>query len=215
MNPFDEIAIEEAVRLKEKNQVSEIIALAIGDNASQETLRTALAMGADKAILVLTSDNLLPRSIAKILKKIIAMQSIEMVLMGKQAIDYDYNQTGQMLAAQLQWAIATFASKIDVKDNAVVVVREVDNGLETLQLTKPCVITVDLRLNHPRIPTLPNIMQAKQKPLEIIPVNDLSLDLNNQCQTLTVESPPLRQGGKIVDNIVELMNILKQEKIIS
>ncbi|MGA2655361.1 MAG: electron transfer flavoprotein subunit beta/FixA family protein [Gammaproteobacteria bacterium] len=215
MNPFDEIAIEEAVRLKEKQQASEIIAVSIGDNAWQETLRTALAMGADRAILIQTDQILLPRSIAKILHKMVTQHDINCVLMGKQAIDQDYNQTGQMLAAQLQWAIATFASKIEIKDNAVIVTKEVDNGLETLQLTQPCVITVDLRLNQPRIPSLPNIMQAKQKSLEIIALNDLSLNLNSQCQTLKVEPPQMRQGGKMLANIDELVTVLKQGKMIS
>lgn len=215
MNPFDEIAIEEAVRLKEKNQVSEIIALTIGDKASQETLRTALAMGADRAIHIETSETLLPRAIAKILKTVIEKNSIQCVLMGKQTIDNDYNQTGQMLSAQLQWAIATFASKIEMQDNAAIVTREVDNGLETVQLTLPCVITVDLRLNQPRIPTLPNIMQSKQKPVEITPLNDLGLNLDYQCQTIKVEAPTLRQGGKMLENIAELVKTLKQEKLIS
>lgn len=215
MNPFDEIAIEEAVRLKEKNQVSEIIVISIGDLSVQETLRTALAMGADRAMLIQTDQILLPRNIAKVLKTIITQHEINGVLMGKQAIDHDYNQTGQMLAAQLQWSIGTFASKIEFKDNAVMVTREVDNGLETLQLTMPCVMTVDLRLNHPRIPSLPNIMQSKQKSLEIIELNDLSLNLSNQCQTLTVEAPQMRQGGKMLANIDELVTVLKQENIIS
>jgi electron transfer flavoprotein beta subunit len=214
MNPFDEIAIEEAVRLKEKNRVSEIIAISIGDIATQETLRMALAMGADRAILVVTDEILLPRAIAKILKKIVELHEIKLVMMGKQAIDHDYGQTGQMLAAQLQWAIGTFVSKLDIKENAVTVMREVDVGLETLQLTMPCVITVDLRLNQPRIPSLPNIMQAKQKVIETISLNDLALDLNRECQTLKVEPPEMREGGQMVANIAELVNILKQEKII-
>jgi electron transfer flavoprotein beta subunit len=215
MNPFDEIAIEEAVRLKEKKLAQEIIAVSIGDQQSQETLRTALAMGADRAILIQTDHVLLPRAIAKIIEKIVQQQQPQLVMMGKQAIDGDYNQTGQMLAARLGWAIGTFISKIDISDNTVTVLREVDAGLETLQLTLPCVITVDLRLNQPRIATLPNIMQAKQKPLDIISLNDLSLDLTAQCQTLSVDTPPLREGGKMLTNIDELVSILKQEKIIS
>ncbi|MFA6036825.1 MAG: electron transfer flavoprotein subunit beta/FixA family protein [Legionellales bacterium] len=215
MNPFDEIAIEEAVRLKEKKLADEIIAISIGDALSQETLRTALAMGADRAVLIQTDQALLPRAVAKILEKIIAEQKPELVMMGKQAIDGDYNQTGQMLAARLQWGIGTFISKIEIADKTVTVVREVDTGLETLQLTLPCVVTVDLRLNQPRIATLPNIMQAKQKPLEIVPLANLGLDLTAQTQTLSVEPPVMRQGGKILANIDELVKVLKQEKIIS
>jgi electron transfer flavoprotein beta subunit len=214
INPFDEIAIEEAVRLKEKNIVTEVIVVCIGASICQENIRNALALGADRGILVESNTPLLPRSIAKILQTIIEKQQIPLVIMGKQAIDGDHNQTGQMLAARLGWAIGTFASKLIIENNSVQVTREVDAGLETLELTLPAVVTCDLRLNQPRIATLPNIMQAKQKPLEIIPLADLSIDTTSHCQTLKVEAPEMRKGGVILASVEELVAQLKQQKVI-
>lgn len=214
MNPFDEIAIEEAVRLKEKQIAEEVIAVSIGNTQSQETLRMALAMGATKAILIETSETLFPKSIASILQHITRTQEVQLVMMGKQAIDNDFNQTAQMLAARLQWPMGAFISKIEIQDNKAIVTREVDAGLERLQLNLPAVVSVDLRLNQPRIPTLPNIMQAKQKSLEVIPLSDLALDLSAHYQVLKVEPPPPRVGGKILANIDSLIDVLKQEKII-
>ncbi|HLF67233.1 MAG TPA: electron transfer flavoprotein subunit beta/FixA family protein [Gammaproteobacteria bacterium] len=214
INPFDEISIEEAVRLKEKQRVSEVILVSIGDKLCQETLRAGLALGADRAILVESDQNLLPRSIAKILQVIAMREQVGLVIMGKQAIDGDHNQTGQRLAACLNWAIGTFVSSIDLQADRVRITREVDAGLEVLELTLPAVLTTDLRLNQPRIATLPNIMQSKQKPLSVIPVKELNLEITTQSLTLRVEAPPLRTGGKILNNLDELIGLLKQEKII-
>ncbi len=214
INPFDEIAIEEAVRLKERHQVEEVILVSIGEKLCQETLRAGLALGADRAILLETDQVLLPRMIAKILQNLVTQEQIGLVIMGKQAIDGDHNQTGQMLAARLGWAIGTFVSKIELLADKVRVTREVDAGLEVLELKLPAVLTSDLRLNQPRIANLPNIMQAKQKPLTIIPLKDWSLNLDAHCQTLSVTAPTPRQGGKILNNLDELIHLLKQEKII-
>ena len=213
MNPFDEIAMEEAMRLKEKGIVSEIIAVSIGNSSVTETLRQALARGADKAILVATEDHYESLIIAKILKTIVEKNSIDLVIMGKQAIDADSNQTGQMLSALLEWSQATFASKIDIdKDNkSATCVREIDGGLETIKLKLPAVITTDLRLNEPRYISLPNVMQAKRKPLETIEVNSLNVECNNKITTLKVESPQKRTAGIKVNNVAELVEKLKTE----
>ncbi len=214
MNPFDEIAVEEAVRLKEKHQADEVIAVSIGDSHSQEILRNALAMGADRAILIETDQVLFPRAIAKILQSVTVSQQAQLVIMGKQAIDGDYNQTGQMLAARLQYSIGTFISKIDLEEKQAIITREVDAGLETLALNLPAVVTTDLRLNQPRIASLPNIMQAKQKPLEVIPLANLNIETSANYKILKVEPPQMREGGKILNNVDELIKTLKQEKLI-
>lgn len=214
MNPFDEIAIEEAVRLKEKQMASEIIAVSVGDRNTQETLRSALALGADRAILIESEHSLLPRAIAKLLQVMVMREQVQLVIMGKQAIDGDHNQTGQMLAARLQWAMGTFISKIEINNNHALITREIDTGLEILELTLPAVVTTDLRLNQPRMASLPNIMQAKQKQLTVLALADLSLDTSSDYQVLTVDPPQMREGGKILDNIDALVEVLKQEKII-
>jgi electron transfer flavoprotein beta subunit len=201
MNPFDEIALEEALRLREKGIAKEVIALSIGQESSQETLRHALALGADRAILVKSDISYESLNIAKILKQITVNESIDLVLLGKQSIDGDNNQTPQMLAALLNWPQATFASKIDHKDHALEVTREIDGGLETIEITMPAVISVDLRLNEPRYATLPNIMRAKQKPLATIDVNTLGLSLTAHKEILSVKTPPTRQGGEIVESM--------------
>jgi electron transfer flavoprotein beta subunit len=211
MNPFDEIAVEEAVRLKEKRIVTEIIAVSCGAAACQETLRTALALGADRAILVETSAELQPLAVAKLLKAIAAKESPQLVIMGKQAIDDDANQTGQMLAALLDWPQATFASKVDVADSKVTVKREIDGGLETLSMPLPAVITTDLRLNEPRYATLPNIMKAKKKPLETVTPDALGVDVTPRIATLKVVEPPKRRGGGKVADAKELVAKLRNE----
>ena len=192
MNPFDEIAVEEAVRLKEKGMVTEVIAVSCGVTQCQETLRTAMAIGADRAILVETADELQPLAVAKLLKALVDKEQPQLIILGKQAIDDDSNQTGQMLAALLGWPQATFASKVVVADGKATVTREVDGGLETLSLTLPAVVTTDLRLNEPRYVTLPNIMKAKKKPLDIIKPEDLGVDVTPRLKTLKVGEPPKR-----------------------
>jgi electron transfer flavoprotein beta subunit len=211
MNPFDEIAVEEAVRLKEKGVATEIIAVSCGAAACQETLRTALALGADRAILVETSTELQPLAVAKLLKAIAVKEAPQLVIMGKQAIDDDANQTGQMLAALLDWPQATFASKIEIADGKATVKREIDGGLETLALELPAVITTDLRLNEPRYATLPNIMKAKKKPLEVVPPEALGADLAPRLATLKVAEPPKRKGGTKVADAKELVAKLRNE----
>ncbi len=211
MNPFCEIAVEEAVRLKEKGVASEIIVASIGPAQAQETLRTALALGADKAILVKTDEEVQPLAVAKILKEIVAKESPEMVIMGKQSIDGDNNQSGQMLAALLDWPQGTFASEINVSDGKVAVTREIDGGLETLELTLPAVVTSDLRLNEPRFASLPNIMKAKRKPLEEVSSADLGVDIAPRTKTLKVEAPAQREAGIKVDSVAELVDKLKNE----
>jgi electron transfer flavoprotein beta subunit len=217
INPFDEIALEEAIRLKENNIVNEIIAISIGPEKCQETLRTSLAMGADRAILIKTDQPSQPLLVAAILKKIIEQESIQLVLLGKQAIDSDNNQTGQMLAGKLNWAQAPFASKLHFHDNGVSVTREIDGGLETIFLQLPAVITTDLRLNEPRYIALPNIMKAKQKPLIIISLTDLNIDINinNQIEILQFTLPEKKRKKILLDNAAQLVSYLrKEEKII-
>ena len=211
MNPFDEIAMEAAIRLKEAGQVSEIIAISCGTQACQETLRTALALGADRAVLVETDEALQPLAVAKLLKVLVLREQSRLVICGKQAIDDDANQTGQMLAALLGWAQATFASRIELGTDHASVTREIDGGLETLSITLPAVITTDLRLNEPRYATLPNIMKAKKKPLETLTPADLGVDVTSRLTLLKVAEPPARQGGIKVNDVAELLDKLKNE----
>tara|TARA_B100000686_G_scaffold293233_1_gene322603 strand:- start:18930 stop:19679 length:750 start_codon:yes stop_codon:yes gene_type:complete len=211
MNPFDEIAVEEAVRLKESGLVEEIIIVSIGDKGSQETIRTAFAMGGDRGIHIVSDKNTEPLIVAKILKDIVAKESTDLVILGKQAIDDDSNQTGQMLAALLDWPQGTFASKLEIKDKKIKVVREIDGGLETLEMNLPAVITTDLRLNEPRYASLPNIMKAKRKEISEIGINDLDVDINNRMEILKVSEPAERSGGKKVEDVDELINVLKNE----
>ena len=211
MNPFDEIAVEEAVRLKEKGIVTEIVAVSCGVSQCQETLRTALALGADRGILVETSEELQPLAVAKLLKALADKEQPGLFILGKQAIDDDCNQTGQMLAALGHWPQATFASKVDIADGALTVVREVDGGLETLRLTLPAVVTTDLRLNEPRYVTLPNIMKAKKKPLETLKPEDLGVDVTPRIKTLKVADPAQRSAGVKVADVAELVAKLKTE----
>jgi electron transfer flavoprotein beta subunit len=211
MNPFDEIAVEEAVRLKEKGVVTEIVAVSCGVTQCQETLRTAMAIGADRAILVESTDELQPLAVAKLLKALVDKEQPGLVILGKQAIDDDCNQTGQMLAALAKLPQATFASKIEVADGSATVTREVDGGLETLKLTLPAVVTTDLRLNEPRYVTLPNIMKAKKKPLEVIKPADLGVDVAPRIKTLKVAEPPKRGAGVKVPDVATLVAKLKNE----
>ncbi|MFN3296599.1 electron transfer flavoprotein subunit beta/FixA family protein [Caldimonas sp.] len=211
MNPFDEIAVEEATRLKEKGVVSEIVAVSCGVAQCQETLRTAMAIGADRAILVETDAELQPLAVAKLLKAVVDKEQPQLIIMGKQAIDDDCNQTGQMLAALLDRPQGTFASKVEVADGAVVVTREVDGGLETIKLQLPAVVTTDLRLNEPRYVTLPNIMKAKKKPLEVLKPADLGVDVAPRLKTLKVAEPPKRGAGVKVPDVATLVSKLKNE----
>ena len=211
MNPFDEIAVEEAMRLKEAGVATEIVAVSCGAAACQETLRTALALGADRAILVETTVELQPLAVAKLLKALAAKESPQAILMGKQAIDDDNNQTGQMLAALLGWPQATFASKVKIEGGQAQVTREVDGGLETVAIRLPAVITTDLRLNEPRYVTLPNIMKAKKKPLETLKPDALGVDVAPRLATLKVEEPPKRKGGMKVPDAKGLVEKLKNE----
>jgi len=211
MNPFDEIAVEEAVRLKEKGGVSEIIAVSCGTKPSQETLRTAMAIGADRAILVETDVELQPLAVAKLLKAVAEKEQPNIVLMGKQAIDDDANQTGQMLAALLNWPQATFASKIEVKEEGAQVTREVDGGLETIEIKLPAVVTTDLRLNEPRYVTLPNIMRAKKKKLDTLTPEELQVDVTPRIKTEKVTEPPVREAGEMVEDVATLVDKLKNE----
>ncbi|MBA2709793.1 MAG: electron transfer flavoprotein subunit beta/FixA family protein [Tatlockia sp.] len=211
MNPFDEIAMEQAIRLLESKVATEIIAVTIGSEASQETLRSALALGANRAILVRTDKELCSLNIAKILHKIVEEEKPDIVLMGKQAIDGDNNQTPQMLAALLNWPQATFVSGLIINNNTLDAVREIDGGLETLGLNLPAVISVDLRLNEPRYASLPNIMKAKSKPLNVIPLETLHLDLKDHIESLSVKAPTSRSGGVKLDSVEELINKLKNE----
>ena len=215
MNPFDEIAVEEAVRLKEKKLCDEIIAISIGSLKSEETIRTALAMGADKGMLVETSEDVQPLEVAKILNEIIKKNNPDLVLMGKQAIDDDSNQTGQMLAALLGWPQGTFASKLEINKQEINVTREIDGGLETLSIKIPAVVTTDLRLNEPRYASLPNIMKAKQKPIERIKSNDLGVDIKQRIKILEITEPPKKEAGIKVKNVEELVSKLhNDEKVI-
>jgi electron transfer flavoprotein beta subunit len=213
MNPFDEIALEEAIRLKESGHASEVIAVSIGVHQAQETLRTALAMGADRAILVEASDNvdvdIEPLAVAKIIKKVIEEESPDLVICGKQAIDNDMNATGQMLSALLGWSQATFASKIVLNDQKALVTREVDGGLQTIEINLPAIISVDLRLNEPRYASLPNIMKAKRKPLEIKKPSDLNLTIENRLKIVSTKAPAERTAGVKVGSVAELLEKLK------
>ncbi|MEM1371769.1 MAG: electron transfer flavoprotein subunit beta/FixA family protein [Pseudomonadota bacterium] len=211
MNPFDEIAVEEAVRLKEKGTATEIVAVTIGPTKAQDVLRTALAIGADRAIHVETEDVVEPLAVAKILKGIVEAESPELVIMGKQAIDDDCNQTGQMLAALLEWPQGTFASKVEPTDGKISVTREVDGGLETVGLNLPAVVTTDLRLNEPRYPKLPNIMKAKKKPLETKAPADFGVDTKPRLTVLKTSEPAVREAGVMVESVSELVNNLKSE----
>ena len=215
MNPFDEIAVEEAVRLRERGTATEIVAVSIGVQQCQDTLRTALAMGADRAILVLTEAAPEPLAVAKILRRLVEREQPRLVIMGKQAIDDDMNATGQMLAGLLNWAQGTFASKIELEgapgDEGLVVTREVDGGLETVAVTLPAIVTADLRLNEPRYASLPNIMKARKKPLDTLAPADLGVDVTPRLTTLAVREPPARKGGVTVDTVAELVSKLRQE----
>ena len=211
MNPFDEIAVEEAVRLREKGVVTEVIAVSCGVTQCQETLRTAMAIGADRAILVECSDELQPLAVAKLLKALVDKEQPGLVILGKQAIDDDCNQTGQMLAALAGLPQATFASKVEVADGHASVTREVDGGLETLRIKLPAVVTTDLRLNEPRYVTLPNIMKAKKKVLEVLKPADLGVDVTPRIKTLKVTEPPKRSAGIKVPNVATLVSKLKNE----
>jgi len=213
MNPFDEIALEEAIRLREAGDkgVEEIVAVSIGPAKSQETLRTALAMGADRAILIKTDELVEPLGVAKTLKAVIEKEAPDLVILGKQAIDDDCNQTGQMLAALLGWPQATFASKLDVMNGSMHVTREVDGGLQTVAMNLPAVVTTDLRLNEPRYASLPNIMKAKKKPLEEMTPADLGVDLAQRLKVLKTTEPPERQGGVKVETVQELIDKLRNE----
>ena len=210
MNPFDEIAVEEAIRLKEKGVATEIVAVSIGPAKAQETLRTALAMGADRAVLVQTEEEVEPLAVAKILKGIAAEENPDLIILGKQAIDDDCNQTGQMLAALLGWPQGTFASKVKVAGSDLNVTREIDGGLETVKLAIPAVVTTDLRLNEPRYASLPNIMKAKSKPLATKSPGDYGVDVAPRLETLKVNEPPKRQAGIKVGSVNELVAKLKQ-----
>ncbi|HZC35667.1 MAG TPA: electron transfer flavoprotein subunit beta/FixA family protein [Chthoniobacterales bacterium] len=211
MNPFDEIAVEEAIRLKERGIATEIVAVSIGSIACQETLRTAMAMGADRGILVETEIDLEPLAVAKVLKELVLKEGPQLLILGKQAIDDDSNQTGQLLAALLQWPQATFASKLELAPGKATVTREIDGGLETLELPVPAVITTDLRLNEPRYTTLPNIIKAKKRPLDVIKVTDLSVDITPRLTTLKVEAPHPRKAGIRVASVEELVTKLRDE----
>jgi len=211
INPFDEIAVEEALRLVEKNLASEVIVVTVGMELCQETLRHAMALGASRGILILTERKLCSLNIAKILQRIIVDEKIDIVLMGKQSIDGDNNQTPQMLAALLDWPQATFASKIDISSANAKVIREIDGGLETLELKLPAVISTDLRLNEPRYASLPNIMKAKQKPLNVIELNSLGLELKEHIEILSVKAPIKRSSGVKVGSVKELVDKLKNE----
>ena len=211
MNPFDEIAVEEAVRLKEAGLAEEIIIVSIGDKGSQETIRTAFAMGGDRGVHIVNDLNTEPLVVAKILKNLIEKETIDIVIMGKQAIDDDSNQTGQMLAALLDWPQATFASKLELNDNQIKVIREIDGGLETLNVKLPCIVTTDLRLNEPRYASLPNIMKAKKKEIIETPIEETGVDFSSRLEVLKVEEPEVRSGGRKVEDVNELISVLKNE----
>ena len=211
MNPFDEIAVEEALRLKENNLANEVIAVSIGRTQVQETIRNALAMGADSGIFVNCEDILEPLSVAKILSKIVEQKKPDLVIMGKQAIDDDMNATGQMLAAKLQWSQATFISKIEIIGKMAKVTREIDGGLEQLEIKLPAIVTTDLRLNEPRYASLPNIMKAKKKIIEEINVNEINVDIKPKLEIIKVEEPAKRDSGIIVKSVDDLIDKLKNE----
>ena len=211
VNPFCEIALEEAVRIKEAGNAEEVIAVTVGKSESQEQLRTALALGADRAILVETESLLEPLAIAKVISKVVEEENPDLIILGKQAIDGDNNQTGQMLGALLDYPQATNASEVMLDDNNVTVTREIDGGLQTLKLNKPAIVTTDLRLNEPRYASLPNIMKAKKKELTVKNVNDLGIDVSPRTELLSVELPPSRDAGIIVESVDELVDKLKNE----
>ena len=211
MNPFDEIAVEEGLRLKEAGRADELVAVSLGVEKCQETIRTALAMGADRGILVRTDDELQPLAVAKLLGEVVEREAPDLVILGKQAIDDDSNQTGQMLAALLGWPQGTFASKVTPGEGTVEVVREIDGGLETVTLKMPAVITTDLRLNVPRYASLPNIMKAKKKPIDILTPDELGVDTTPRLITLKIVEPPRRQAGVKVANVAELVDKLRNE----
>ena len=216
LNPFCEIAIEEAVRLKEAGKAEEVIAVSVGTSASQEQLRTSLALGADRAILVETEIEVEPLGVAKILKELVNKENPDLIILGKQAIDDDSNQTGQMLASLLGIAQGTFASEVNISEGSVEVTREIDGGLQTVNLNLPAIVTTDLRLNEPRYASLPNIMKAKKKPLETITTDDLGVDASPRLTTLKVANPPEREAGVKVESVDELVDKLKNEaKVIS
>ncbi len=213
MNPFDEIAVEEAIRLKEKGTASEVIVVSLGEKKCEEVIRTAMAMGADRGVHVVTDTELQPLAVAKMLAKVIAEEQPQLVILGKQAIDDDSNQTGQMLAGLLSYPQATFASKVEVKGSDVEVTREVDGGLETIALTMPAIITTDLRLNEPRYASLPNIMKARSKPLRVTTPEELGIDVTPRLTTLTVEEPSKRKAGVKLGSVAELVGKLKEAGI--
>ena len=211
VNPFCEIALEEAVRLKESGKATEVVAISVGKTDSQERLRTALALGADRATLIETDSILEPLAISKVLQKVVEDEKPDLIILGKQAIDGDNNQTGQMLAAMLDYPQATNASELILNDSSVKVTREIDGGLQTLELTIPAIVTTDLRLNEPRYASLPNIMKAKKKELNIIPASDLGIDINSRTELLSVELPQSREAGIMVETVDELVSKLKDE----
>ena len=210
-NPPDDNAIEEAVKIKESGKASEVIAVTVGEEKAQETVRKALAVGADRGILVKAEGTIEPLAVSKLLQKIVEKEKPDLVFMGKQAIDDDCNQTGQMLSALLDWPQATFASKINVEDGKLKVTREIDEGLETIEINTPAIVTCDLRLNEPRYASLPNIMKAKKKPIEQLNASDLGVDVNSRVQQIKVEEPPQRKAGIKVANVAELVQKLKNE----
>jgi electron transfer flavoprotein beta subunit len=210
-NPPDDNAIEEAVRIKESGKATEVVAVTIGEEKAQETVRKALAVGADRGIHIKADGIVEPLAVAKILQKIIDKEKPDLVFMGKQAIDDDCNQTGQMLSALLNWSQATFASKIEIKDKKLEVIREIDEGLETIEVNLPAIVTCDLRLNEPRYASLPNIMKAKKKPIEQLNASDLSVDTKPRVQQIKVEEPPIRKAGIKVSSVAELVQKLKNE----
>ena len=210
-NPPDDNAIEEAVKIKEAGKATEIVAITVGEEKAQETVRKALAVGADRGIHIKAEGTLEPLAVSKLLQKVVDKEKPDLVFMGKQAIDDDCNQTGQMLSALLNWPQATFASKIDVKDNKLEVTREIDEGLETIEINIPAIVTCDLRLNEPRYASLPNIMKAKKKPIEEILATDLGIDVSPRLEQLKVEEPPKRKAGIKVANVAELVQKLKNE----
>ena len=211
MNPFDEIAVEEAIRLREAGTASEIIAVSVGPQQAQETIRTALAMGADRGILIKHDDYVEPLAVAKLLKKVIDEEQPGLVILGKQAIDDDCNQTGQMLSALLGWSQAAFASKVEISGDSATVTREIDGGLQTIKCKMPMIVTTDLRLNQPRYASLPNIMKAKKKPLDERVAADMGVDLAPKLKVVSTTEPPARQGGKKVGSVAELVDKLKNE----
>jgi electron transfer flavoprotein beta subunit len=211
MNPFDEIAVEEAIRIKEKGQCDEIVVVSLGPEQSKETIRNALAMGADRGILIKTEHSPEPLIVAKALAKLVQQDNYDLIILGKQSIDDDCNQTGQMLSALLNCSVGTYASKIDFDNDSIIITREIDGGLQTLKLSKPSVVTADLRLNVPRYASLPNIMKAKQKTIDELDPQDLGIDMNPKLVIKKVEEPPKRIGGGKVESIEELIDKLKNE----